>query len=221
MKAKKLERIRVNEFMRQVYSWMTFALAVTGFVSIAVASSPALIKSIISNPYIFFGIMIVEIIAVLILIAFIDSLNFETAFVLFFGYSALNGLTFSILFLAYTSASIATTFFITAGTFGIMSLYGYTTKTDLSSWGNILFMGLIGLILAGGVNLFIGSELADYLISFVGVIVFVGYTAYDTQKIKELSEYGDSKEALLGALSLYLDFVNLFLYLLRFLGNKK
>lgn len=221
MKAKKLERIRVNEFMRRVYSWMTFALAVTGFVSIAVASSPTLIKSIIGNPYIFFGIMIVEIIAVLILIAFIDSLNFETAFVLFFGYSALNGLTFSILFLAYTSASIATTFFITAGTFGVMSLYGYTTKTDLSSWGNILFMGLIGLILAGGVNLFIGSELADYLISFVGVIIFVVYTAYDTQKIKELSEYGDSKEALLGALSLYLDFVNLFLYLLRFLGNKK
>jgi len=210
-----------SEFMTKVYGWMTFALFITGFVSIFVSATPVIMNTLIENTWLFYGLLIGEIILVIYLAASIDDLSYESAFMLFFIYSALNGVTLSIVFLIYTAESVATTFFITGGTFGAMSLWGLTTKQDLSSWGNILFMGLIGLIIAGVANVFIGSETFQYVISFIGVIVFVALTAYDTQKIKNLSHNGDSKDALMGALTLYLDFINLFLYLLRFLGNKK
>lgn len=169
----------------------------TELISI-VASSTALIV-----------LFLIEICLVFYLIAKIDDLSFESAFFLFFLYAAINGVTLSVVFLIYTTSSVATTFFITAGTFGAMSLYGYTTKQDLSSLGNILFMALIGLIIAGLVNMFLHSSTMDYIISFVGVLVFVAYTAYDTQKIKNMSGSGNMKYALLGALALYLDFINL------------
>lgn len=210
-----------TEFMTKVYGWMTFALFITGFVSIFVSSTPAIINPLIENTWLFYGLLIAEIVLVIYLAASIDDLSYESAFMLFFLYSGLNGVTLSIVFLIYTAESIAMTFFITGGTFGAMTLWGLTTKQDLSSWGNILFMGLIGLIIAGVANLFIGSETFQYVISFIGVIVFVALTAYDTQKIKNMSYQGDAKDALMGALTLYLDFINLFLYLLRFLGNKK
>lgn len=208
-------------FMTKVYAWMSVALALTGFVSMYVAATPSILNVIIGSSWVFYGLLIAEIGLVLFLVWRLESMSFESAFFLFFLYAAFNGLTFSIIFLIYTASSIALTFFITAGTFGAMSLYGFTTKKDLSSWGSLLFMGLIGLIIAGVANIFIGSETMDYIISFIGVIVFVGYTAYDTQKIKNMSGSGEPKYALMGALALYLDFVNLFLYLLRFLGNKK
>lgn len=208
-------------FMAKVYGWMSLALALTGVIAFYVASSPEMTDMIIGNRFLFYGLLILEIILVIVLVANLENFSFETAFLLFFLYAAVNGLTFSVIFAVYTSSSIATTFFITAGTFGFMTIYGLTTKQDLSSWGNILFMGLVGLIIASLANMFIGSSALDYIISFIGVIIFVAYTAYDTQKIKEMSYSNDQKTALMGALTLYLDFVNLFLYLLRFLGDRK
>lgn len=207
-------------FMSKVYGWMSLALALTGAIAMYVATSTDFVTAIVGNKWLFIGLLLFEVVLVLILVANIENFNFQTAFFLFFVYAALNGVTFSIIFLAYTSASVATTFFITAGTFGFMSIYGLTTKSDLSGWGNMLFMALVGLIIASIANMFIGSSTMDYIISFIGVIVFVAYTAYDTQKIKN-SSYAGEKAALLGALTLYLDFVNLFLYLLRFLGDRK
>lgn len=219
MKERKILR-QTSAFMVSVYSWMGIALLVTGSVAAFVATMPALIAFVAGSWYVFLGLLLAEVILVGYIASTIETAPFETSFFLFFVYAAFSGMTFSVIFLAYTATSIATTFFVTAGTFGLMALYGYTTKTDLSSWGNILFMGLIGLILANVVNIFVGSETADYIISSIGILVFVGFTAYDTQKIKQLSN-GDDRMALIGALTLYLDFVNLFLHLLRFVGVKK
>jgi FtsH-binding integral membrane protein len=147
--------------------------------------------------------------------------------VIFIAYSMLNGLTLSCIFVVYTEESIASTFFVTAGTFAVMSIYGYTTKTDLTKWGNLLFMGLVGLIIASLANMFMKSEMLYWITTYVGVFIFVGLTAYDTQKIKNMNIIGnegtddDKKEAIMGALTLYLDFINLFLYLLRIFGRKK
>ncbi len=208
-------------FMAKVYGWMTLALAATGFVAMYVANTPSLIQAVAGSTWSLIGIVIVELALVMFLVWQIDNLSFSTAFFLFFLYAAVSGLTFSVIFLVYTESSIALTFFVTAGTFAAMSIYGLTTKKDLSSWGSILFMMLLGLIIAMIANMFIGSSTMSYIISFIGVIVFVLYTAYDTQKIKEMSYAGDQKAALLGALTLYLDFVNLFLNLLRLLGGSK
>ncbi len=214
-------------FINKVYGWMALALAITGFVALRVASSESLVNTIASNQILFFGIIIAELGLVIWLSSAIESMNATRAITLFLLYSALNGLTFSVLFLIYTAASIASTFFVTAGTFGVMSAYGYFTKTDLSSWGNILFMGLIGIIIASIVNIFWHSEVLYWAVTYIGVLVFVGLTAYDTQKIKRMSLEMDveseegSKGAIMGALALYLDFINMFIFLLRIFGDRK
>ncbi len=214
-------------FMSKVYTWMSGGLAITGLIAMWVASQPDLMYSIVSNQILFFGLIIGEIFLVGYLMARINKMSAQTAGIIFTGYAALNGLTLSVVFLAYTSASIASTFFVTAGTFAIMSIYGYYTKKDLTSWGNLLFMALIGIIIASVVNFFMQSEMMYWLITYAGVFIFVGLTAYDTQKIKRMStatEIGseeESKGAIVGALMLYLDFINLFLLLLRILGDRK
>lgn len=214
-------------FMSKVYTWMSGGLAITGLIAMWVASTPELILSIISNQLLFFGLLIGEVLLVGYLISMINRLSAQTAGIIFTGYAALNGLTLAVVFIVYTSASIATTFFVTAGTFAIMSIYGYYTKKDLTSWGNLLFMALIGVIIASVVNFFMQSEMLYWLITYAGVFVFVGLTAYDTQKIKRMavaSEVGSEQEAkgaIVGALMLYLDFINLFLLLLRLLGDRK
>lgn len=223
------EQVQVVQaaFMSKVYTWMSGGLAITGLIAMWVASNESLVYNIVTNRLLFFGLIIGEIFLVGYLISVINKISAQTAGVLFTGYAALNGVTLSVVFLAYTSASIASTFFVTAGTFAIMSIYGYYTKKDLTSWGNLLFMALIGVIIASVVNFFMQSEMLYWLVTYAGVFVFVGLTAYDTQKIKRMStasEIGseqESKGAIIGALTLYLDFINLFLLLLRVMGDRK
>jgi len=216
-----------SALMRKVYVWMTLALCITGLTAFYVASSPNLIGAIISNRILFYGLIIGELALVMGLVSAINRISFFTATILFILYSILNGATLSMILLVYTRASIASTFFITAGTFAGMAFVGYTTKKDLSKMGGILLMGLIGLIIATVVNIFVASSMLDWIISYLGVAIFVGLTAYDAQKIKDmLRTYGTEvndetqKIALLGSLRLYLDFVNLFLYLLRIFGKR-
>lgn len=214
--------------MRNVYTWMTLALVITGFVALYVAKSYTLLSMIIENRMLFWGLLIAEVGLVIYLSARIHRIAFSTATLLFIAYSILNGVTLSFIFMVYTMSSIATTFFVTAGTFGAMALYGYVTKKDLSRLGNICIMALMGLIIASLVNLFLHNSMMDLIISSIGVLLFTGLTAYDSQKIKQLLtgdelEVNDTtqKIALMGAMTLYLDFINLFLYLLRFLGDRK
>lgn len=214
--------------MGKVYLWMTLALAVTGLTSLYVASSPGLVQSIFASRGTFWLLVIAELALVFILSARIMKMSFSTAGIMFALYSVLNGVTMSFIFIAYTSTSIATAFFITAGMFAAMSFIGFVTKKDLSSFGSFFTMALIGLIIASVVNIFLNSSVMYWIITYVGVLLFVGLTAYDTQKIKQmLIEYGDEvndstqKLALIGSLSLYLDFINLFLYILRLFGNNK
>lgn len=212
--------------MSKVYLWMTLALVVTGMTAYYVASSPAILYAIVSNQIAFWGLFIGELVLVFVLSSRIMSLSFVTASLMFVIYSIMNGVFFSFILLAYTEQSIATTFLITAGTFGAMSLFGFVTKRDLSAMGRILFMLLIGLIIATVVNIFMKAEGLALILNYAGVVIFVGLTAYDTQSIKQmLQEHGDKegaeKIALLGSLSLYLDFINLFIYLLRILGSRK
>ena len=212
--------------MRKVYVWMTLALVITGFTAYGVATSPGILQAIYSNQILFWGMIIAEFALVIGVSAAINRLSLTTATLMFILYSVINGALLSYIFLAYTASSIATVFFITAGTFGVMAFIGYTTKTDLSSMGKIVMMALIGLIIATVVNLFIKSSGLTMILSYVGVLVFVGLTAYDTQKIKHMllqapdAGEGAQKLALLGALSLYLDFINLFIYLLRIFGRR-
>lgn len=220
--------VAVSTLMKSVYVWMTLALAVTGMTAAYVAGNLPLMSAILSNRILFFGIIIAELAMVWTLSARIDRLSFATSGLLFALYSILNGVTMSVLFVAFTSASIAQTFFITAGTFGAMSLVGFTTKKDLTSMGSLFFMALIGLIIASLVNIFWQNSVLYWIISYVGVLLFVGLTAYDTQKIKQMvyahgNEVNETtqKLALLGSLTLYLDFINLFIYLLRILGDRK
>lgn len=212
--------------MSKVYLWMTLALVVTGMTAYYVASSPAILYAIVSNQIAFWGLFIGELVLVFVLSSRIMSLSFVTASLMFVIYSIMNGVFFSFILLAYTEQSIATTFLITAGTFGAMSLFGFVTKRDLSAMGRILFMLLIGLIIATVVNIFMKAEGLTLILNYAGVVIFVGLTAYDTQSIKQmLQEHGDKegaeKIALLGSLSLYLDFINLFIYLLRFFGESR
>jgi uncharacterized protein len=216
-----------TDFVARVYNWMGLGLATTAGVALMTASSPPLLNFIFGSQFIFFGLIVAELGLVMALSAAIGRLQATTATLLFFLYSALNGLTLSAIFLVYTSASITSTFFVTAGTFSVMSLYGYATKRDLTSWGSFLFMGLVGIILASLVNIFMKSEMIYWLVTYAGVIVFVGLTAYDAQQIKAmaLGGFGDreteQKSAVIGALRLYLDFVNLFLMLLNIFGRKR
>jgi FtsH-binding integral membrane protein len=223
------EQVQVIQavFMSKVYTWMSGGLAITGLIAMWFASNESLVYSLVTNRLLFFGLIIGEFFLVGYLISVIHKISAQTAGIVFTGYAALNGVTLSVVFLVYTSASIASTFFVTAGTFAIMSMYGYYTKKDLTSWGNLLFMALIGVIIASVVNFFMQSEMLYWIITYAGVFVFVGLTAYDTQKIKRMStasEAGseaESKGAIVGALTLYLDFINLFLMLLRLLGDRK
>ena len=210
--------------MRKVYTWMTLALLITGVTAFGVASSPTLFMSLSKMMW---GLIIAELALVFILSGAINRLSLGTATLMFIGYSVLNGAMLSSIFLVYEPTVIAKVFFITAGTFGVMAFYGYTTKKDLTSMGKILFMALIGLIIATVVNMFLKSPGFDYILSYIGVAIFIGLTAWDSQKIKEMlqTQYdmseGAQKLALLGALTLYLDFINLFLYLLRIFGNNR
>jgi FtsH-binding integral membrane protein len=213
--------------MRKVYVWMTLALAITGFTAYGVATSPGVMQTIYSNPVLFWGLIIAEFALVFGVSAAINRLSLTFATLMFVLYSVINGALLSYIFILYTTSSISTVFFITAGTFAAMAIIGYTTKTDLSSWGKILLMALIGLIIATIVNVFIKSTMFNLILSYVGVLIFVGLTAYDSQKIKQMllqtpdASEGAQKIALLGALTLYLDFINLFIYLLRIFGKKE
>ncbi len=211
--------------MRKMYVWMTLALIITGVTAFGVASSPNLLRAIYTNTAIMWGLIIGEFALVIGVSAGIKRFSLGTATFMFILYSVLNGALFSSIFMIYTMTSIAKVFFITAGTFGVMAVYGTTTKKDLSSIGNICFMALIGLVIATLVNLFLKSATFDYILSYIGIAIFVGLTAWDTQKMKRVlsTQYevneGAQKLALLGALNLYMDFINLFLYLLRIFGN--
>jgi len=211
-------------FINKVYSWMCLALTVTGFIALRTVSSPDFLYMVQSN---FIILIIIELGVVFWMISAINKISSNLAIGLFLLYSALNGLTLSVILNLYTGASVASTFFITAGTFGAMSAFGFFTKKDLTSWGNLLFMGLIGIIIASVVNIFMASSALYWLITYAGVLIFVGLTAYDTQKIKKMSLEMDpesevgKKGAIMGALALYLDFINLFIMLLRIFGQRK
>ena len=213
--------------MRKVYVWMTLALVITGFTAYGMATSPGIQQLVFGNSIVMWGLIIAEFALVIGVSAAINKLSLTTATLMFILYSVINGALLSSIFLIYTASSIATVFFITAGTFGAMALVGYTTKTDLTSMGKILFMALIGLVIATLVNLFVKSSGFTLILSYVGVLIFVGLTAYDSQKIKQMMlqapDAGESaqKLALLGALTLYLDFINLFIYLLRIFGKRE
>ena len=213
--------------MRKVYVWMSLALIITGITAYGVASSPGLITAFYTNQMLMWGVILAEFALVFALSAAINRLSLSVATLLFVVYSVLNGVMFSSIFLVYTMSSVANVFFITAGTFAAMAAYGYFTKSDLTTLSKYLFMALIGLVIATVVNIFVGSSMLSLVISYAGVLIFVGLTAYDSQKIKQmLAQQVDADEtaqkiALFGALTLYLDFINLFLYLLRLLGNRR
>ncbi len=215
-----------QRFMVKVYGWMCFALAVTGFVSLFINHFEPLMYFFMTHTGVFIFLLIAEIILVGVLSARIEKMSLFTCTLIFLIYSILNGITLAPLFLVYTQSSIASTFFIVSGTFAAMSLFGYFTKQDLTKWGNILIMALIGLIIATLVNLFIHSTWVYWLTTYAGVFIFVGLVAYDTQKLKEMSvltveETEESRKmTIMGALSLYLDFINLFIYLLRIFGKR-
>jgi FtsH-binding integral membrane protein len=215
-----------RKFLLNVYNWMAMGLALTGVVAYGIANS-SFVNVIMSNPIIYFGLFIAQLGVVLGLTFAINKIPSGVAIGAFFLYAALTGLTFSVLFLVYTGGSIASTFFICASMFLGISIFGYVTKMDLSKFGTYLFMALIGIIIASVVNIFLKSNTLNWIISYVGVIIFVGLTAYDTQRIKQMSQTADmnseqgKKGAVMGALTLYLDFINMFLFLLRILGNRK
>lgn len=219
----------VGDFIRSVYNWMGIGLALTAVTAMMVASNTTLLQLIFGNRLIFFGLIIAELALVFSISARVQRMQASTATALFVLYAILNGATLSVIFLAYTKAMIANTFFVCAGMFIATSLYAMTTKRDLSAWGSFLFMGLIGIIIASVVNLFVRSSAMTMMVSYLGVIVFVGLTAYDTHKLKamaagELAVSGAElarKGAIIGALALYLDFVNLFLMLLRVFGGNR
>lgn len=214
-------------FMTKVYGWMCLALLATGYIAWWSFSSNFVTGYLLENIWLFYGLIIFEFIAVFFLAAAAQRISASLATLVFLLYASLNGLTFSILFLIYTSSSIALTFFVTAGTFGVMSAYGYFTKRDLTSVGNMATMGLMGIIIASIANIWLKSGTLDWIVTYVGILVFVALTAYDTQKIKEMNVIGnegtdeDRKEAVIGALVLYLDFINLFLKLLRLFGRRR
>lgn len=223
------DKQRERSFIRQVYLWMALALLTTAAVAFSISASPSLMEALFRSRSSFFVLAIAEVLIVGYLSGRIHKMSSQTALLVFAVYSILNGITFSWIFLAYDLGSIASVFATTAGTFGVMCVYGYATKKDLSSIGNLCFMALIGLIIASIVNIFIVNNAFSMIISVVGVIIFVALTAYDMQKIKRmavslnhsLDEDFTTKVSILGALTLYLDFINLFLYLLRLFGKKR
>ena len=222
-------QVIVNEFVRSVYNWMAVGLGLTGLVAFYVANSPSMLQLIFGNKLIFFGLIIGELALVFSISARVNRMQASTATTLFVLYAALNGATLSFIFLVYTKSSITSTFFVCAATFLACSVYGMTTKRDLTGLGGFMMMGLIGIIIASLVNLFIRSSGMSMVISYIGVLVFVGLTAYDTQRLKSMALSQPAgmdagvvrKGAILGALALYLDFINLFLMLLRIFGSSR
>jgi uncharacterized protein len=218
----------VNAFMRGVYGWMCLGLLVTAGASFFTVTSPAVMRAVFGNQILFFGLIIVELGLVVGLSAAINRLSASTASLMFLAYSAINGITLAAIFAIYAKAAIMNAFLVTGGMFGAMSLYGLLTKKDLTSFGSFLFMGLIGIIIASVVNIFTKSAMMDFVISCVGVLVFLGLTAYDTQKLKVMGQMAPADDAtavrrgtILGALTLYLDFINLFLMMLRLFGSSR
>ncbi len=216
---------RVSGFMWKVYGWMAIGLAITATVAYAVAGSPDVLRAVVQNQAIFFALVIAELGLVFFISARATAVQPATASGLFALYSALNGVTLSVILLAYTGESVTTTFIVTAGMFAALAFYGATTKRSLAGVGQFVFMGLIGLILASIVGMFWHNDALQFLISVVGVIVFTGLTAWDAQRLRQMALALPSGEvggyAIVGALSLYLDFVNLFLILLRFTGRRE
>ncbi len=220
---------RTAEFMASVYRWMAFGLALTGIVAYAVTSSPSILSAfytvqdghIVGVSGLVWVVGIAELALVWLFVPALNRVSLGAAVGMFLGYCALSGVTFSVYLLTYTAASIASTLFVTGGAFFGLSMYGTVTKRDLSAWKSFLFIGLIGIILASIVNIFLRSNAAEFVISCAGVLVFAGLTAYDTQKLRAIGEQGEEKHALMGALALYLDFINLFLFLLRFMGRRR
>jgi FtsH-binding integral membrane protein len=212
-----------NRVIRQVYAWMGAGLTLTALLAVVTVSSPSILQLVTGNRSVFFGLIIGELALVVVLSAAINRLSAAMAMLLFIAYASLNGVTLSVIFLAYTAESIASTFLITGGMFGAMSAYGYLTRRDLTSWGSFLFMGLIGIVIASLVNIFFAGSILYWISTYCGIIVFTGLTAYDTQKIKAFALRGEggTKPAVLGALKLYLDFINLFLMLLRLFGRRR
>jgi FtsH-binding integral membrane protein len=216
---------RVTAFLRAVYGWMCAGLAVTAVVALSVAGSPQVVQTLVANRLLFFGLMGGELVLVFVLSARVAQMAPGTAAALFLGYSALNGVTLSLILLAYTGASVANAFGVCALMFGALALYGTTTSRSLAGVGQFMFMGLIGLIVASVIGLFWHSSALQFFIACVGVLVFTGLTAWDAQRLKqmavELPEGQVQSYAIVGALSLYLDFINLFLSLLRFFGDER
>lgn len=213
--------------MQRVYVWMAGGLSLTGVIAYYTSQSPTLLNAIVYNPWILYGMMFATLGIVIAMSFAINKISPAVAGLMFIVYASLNGFIFSTIFLVYTAQSITQVFFITAGTFGAMSVYGFITRRDLTSWGSFLFMGLIGIIIAMVVNIFLRSSALGYVISFIGVFIFLGLTAYDTQKLKNWAladpktTGGSEKPAIYGALNLYLDFINLFLMLLRIFGGRR
>ncbi|QKJ47618.1 Bax inhibitor-1/YccA family protein [Proteus vulgaris] len=218
----------LQTFMAQVYGWMTIGLLLTAFVALYVASSEALLSMIFSSKVVFFGLIIAQLGLVFVLSGMVHKMSGAMATSLFMLYSVLTGVTISSVLLVYTASSIASTFFICAAMFGALSVYGYTTKRSLTGMGSFLFMGLIGIIIASIVNIFMQSSMMSMVISYAGVLIFAGLTAYDTQKLKDMGNEINQEDkenmrrySIMGALTLYLDFINLFLMLLRILGDRR
>lgn len=216
-----------RNYFKKVYLWMFLGLFVSGLTSYLVSLSSTIMLLILGNKIMFFGLVIFELLLVVSLVGLIKKIPAKLAIFLFLFYSFVTGLTLSIIFIVYTITSIGLVFFITAGMFLVLSLVGYTTKLDLSKFGVVLFVGLLGIIIASVANIFLQNSILDIIISIVGVIIFTGLIVYDTKKIKELNIIGnegteeDTKEAVIGALTLYLDFINLFLHLLKLLGKRR
>ncbi|NDL62808.1 Bax inhibitor-1/YccA family protein [Acerihabitans arboris] len=218
----------IQPFMAQVYGWMTCGLLLTAFVSWFAARTPAVLNLVFSSQITFFGLIIAQLALVFVISGMVNRLSGTVATGLFMLYSALTGLTLASIFILYTASSIAGTFVVAGGMFGAMSIYGYTTKRDLSGFGSMLFMALIGIVLASVVNIWLKSTALMWAVTYIGVLVFVGLTAYDTQKLKNMGSQlsMDDKDqfrkySIVGALTLYLDFINLFLMLLRIFGNRR
>ncbi|MFL5292478.1 MAG: Bax inhibitor-1 family protein [Myxococcales bacterium] len=208
-------------FIAKVYRWMAAGLAVTGLFALGVTESPGLQRVIFGNPVVFFGLIIGELVMVGFFTRVVRTATFGTAALMFLAYCALSGLTLSSIFFAYTRDSIASTFFITGGAFAAVSAFGTLTKRDLSGWAQFLFIGLVGIIIASVVNIFLHSDAVVFVTSCAGVLVFGGLAAYDAQRIKAFAAEGDDRLALHGALSLYIDFINHYLILLRFFGRRR
>ncbi|CAM3500828.1 hypothetical protein BS639_12015 [Rouxiella silvae] len=218
----------IQAYMAQVYGWMTCGLLLTAFVAWYASRSPQILGFIFSSQITFFGLIILQLALVFVISGMVNRLSGTVATGLFMLYSALTGLTISSIFIVYTGSSIAATFLVAGGMFGAMSVFGYTTKRDLSRMGSLLFMALIGIVLASVVNIWLKSSALMWAVTYIGVVVFVGLTAYDTQKLKNMGEQlsvndkdNFRKYSIVGALTLYLDFINLFLMLLRIFGNRR